>query len=103
MSKFVRILMKNGQTRCADCGEFCQGFKDPFGKILCSDCYFKKFGERPKGQMKKTGLTGIKTQELFEKYKVFEYLDKFYDVLHTTGHRYIINNIDSYIEARINA
>ncbi len=49
------------------------------------------------------GLTGIKTQELFEKYKVFEYLDKFYDVLHTTGHRYIINDIDSYIEARINA
>ena len=41
--------------------------------------------------------------ELFEKYKVFEYLDKFYDVLHTTGHRYIINDIDSYIEARINA
>lgn len=49
------------------------------------------------------GLTGIKTQELFEKYNVFEYLDKFYDVLHTTGHRYIINDIDSYIEARINA
>lgn len=49
MSKFSRILMKNGQTKCAICGEYCQGFKDPFGRILCSDCYFKIFGERPRG------------------------------------------------------
>ena len=46
------------------------------------------------------GMTGIMTQELFEKHKVFDYLDTFYDVLHTTGHRYIINDIDLYIEAR---
>ena len=26
----------------------------------------------------------------------------FYEVLHTTGHRYIINDIDLYIEARKN-
>ena len=49
------------------------------------------------------GLTGIITQELFEKYKVFEYLDTFYGVLHTTGHRYIINDIDSFIDSRKNA
>ncbi len=48
------------------------------------------------------GMTGIMTQELFEKYKVFDYLDTFYEVLHTTGHRYIINDIDLYIEARKN-
>lgn len=45
-------------------------------------------------------MTGFKTQELFEKYKVFEYLDTFYEVLHTTGHKYIIYDIDLYIEAR---
>ena len=46
------------------------------------------------------GLTGLKTQELFEEYKVFEYLDDFFDVLHTTGHKYLIKDIDLYIEAR---
>jgi len=45
-------------------------------------------------------MTGFMTQELFEKYKVFEYLDTFYEVLHTTGAKYIINDIDLYIEAR---
>lgn len=45
-------------------------------------------------------MTGVMTQELFEQYKVFEYLDAFYDVLHTTGHKYIINDIDLYIETR---
>lgn len=49
MSKCVRILMKNGQTRCSICKDPCQGFKDPFGRILCSDCWFKEYGERPRG------------------------------------------------------
>ena len=49
------------------------------------------------------GMTGIMTQELFEKYKVFEYLDDCYEALHTTGHRYIINDIDLYIESRTTA
>ncbi len=31
------------------------------------------------------GLSGLKTQEFFKKYKVFEYFDSFYDVLHTMG------------------
>lgn len=31
---------------------------------------------------------------------MFEYLDTFYEVLHTTGHRYIIYDIDLYIEVR---
>ena len=49
------------------------------------------------------GMTGIMTQELFEKHKVFEYLDAFYEVLHTTGHRYILHDIDSFIDSRKNA
>lgn len=46
------------------------------------------------------GMTGVTAQELFEKYKVFEYLDTFYGVLHSTGHRYIIEDIDIYIKSR---
>lgn len=38
--KYVRYS-KNGETRCANCGAFCQGIKDPTGKILCPDCYRK--------------------------------------------------------------
>lgn len=46
MKKYVinRVLMKNGETRCAECGTPCQGIKDPRGKILCSDCYKKIWG-----------------------------------------------------------
>lgn len=39
--KLLKIIMKNGATQCAECGAFCQGFEDPRGKILCSDCYRK--------------------------------------------------------------
>lgn len=42
--KLLKIIMKNGATQCAECGAFCQGFKDPRGKILCSDCYRKIWG-----------------------------------------------------------
>ena len=45
-------------------------------------------------------MTGFDAQELFEKYSVFEYLDSFYDTLHTMGIEYIINDIDEYIELR---
>ncbi len=46
------------------------------------------------------GMKGVQTQELFEKYKVFEYLDTFYEALHTIGHRYIIYDIDLHIGTR---
>ena len=45
-------------------------------------------------------LTGKQTVELFERYGVFDYLREFYDVLHTTGHNYINNDIDIYLKAR---
>lgn len=47
-------------------------------------------------------LNGFEAEELFEKYKVYDYLDEVYDVLHTTGHKYIINDIDEYINIRKN-
>ena len=45
-------------------------------------------------------LTGKQTLQLFEDYGVFDYLREFYDVLHTTGHDYINNDIDIYLRER---
>ena len=45
-------------------------------------------------------LTGKQVSELFQKYKVLDYLFEFYDVLHTTGYQYINQDIDIYLKAR---
>lgn len=45
-------------------------------------------------------LTGRETMTLFKKYGVLEYLGSCYDVLHTTGRAYIIEDIDLFINAR---
>ena len=37
---------------------------------------------------------------LFNKYSVLDYLWSFYETLHTTGTKYIINDIDLYIKSR---
>lgn len=47
-------------------------------------------------------MSGFEVMNLFKKYDVLNYLEKFYDVLHTTGRAYIIEDIDSFIEARKN-
>lgn len=46
------------------------------------------------------GMTGREAMALFKKYGVLEYLDSFYDVLHTTGRDYLIEDIDLFIAAR---
>lgn len=46
------------------------------------------------------GLTGKEAMELFVKYGVLEYLGKFYDVLHSTGRDYLVQDIDLFIDAR---
>lgn len=46
------------------------------------------------------GMTGKEVMDLFNKYSVCEYLRSFYDVLHTTGMKYIVNDIDLYIKSR---
>ena len=43
-------------------------------------------------------ITSVKTNDDFT--LAFDYLKEFYDVLHTTGHRYIINDIHAYLKAR---
>ena len=45
-------------------------------------------------------LTGKQVAELFIRYNVWEYVYSCYEVLHTTGANYIVEDIDLYIEAR---
>lgn len=45
-------------------------------------------------------LTGSQAVQLFMRHGVFDYLKEFYDVLHSTGHKYIINDIDIYLKSR---
>lgn len=45
-------------------------------------------------------LSGKQVQELFAKYGVFDYIREFYDVLHTTGVQYLMNDIDIYLRSR---
>lgn len=51
----------------------------------------------------KKGMTGKEVMDLFNKYSVCEYIQAFYDVLHTTGTRYIVDDIDLYIKSRQSA
>lgn len=48
-------------------------------------------------------LTGREAMELFKKYGVLDYLNTCFDVLHTTGREYIIEDIDAFIEVCKNA
>jgi hypothetical protein len=48
----------------------------------------------------KYGLKGKECLNIFEKYKVFEYLNQFYDVLHTVSKEYVLEDIEIYIKAR---
>ena len=35
------------ETRCQECGAFTQGWYDHNGRVICPDCYYKIYGERP--------------------------------------------------------
>ena len=45
-------------------------------------------------------LTGKTVIELFNRYRVIEYIRSYYEALHTTGRQYIVNDINQYIKAR---
>ncbi len=45
-------------------------------------------------------LTGRETISIFKKYGVLNYLTSCFDVLHTTGRDYIVEDIDLFIKAR---
>ena len=46
------------------------------------------------------GLKGKETIELFNRYRVLDYINASYDALHTTGKEYIIDDLDIYIVSR---
>lgn len=48
----------------------------------------------------KKNMSGREVIELFNKYSVCEYIKAFYEALHTTGTKYIINDIDLYINSQ---
>lgn len=43
-------------------------------------------------------LSGEQVAELFDKYRIMEYIMTCYEALHTTGEKYIIDDIEQYIE-----
>mgnify|MGYP000309457663 CR=1 FL=1 len=47
-------------------------------------------------------LTGKVALQVFIENKVFDYIESFYDVLHSTGQDYIVEDIDVYINSRKN-
>ncbi len=46
------------------------------------------------------GLTGEQAAQTLDKYGVLEYLEEFYDVLHTQSHQWILEDIDEFINIR---
>lgn len=49
------------------------------------------------------GLSGKNVIELFNHYRVIDYIRDYYEALHTTGRQYIVDDISMYIEARQSA
>lgn len=45
-------------------------------------------------------MSGRDVMVLFNRYSVCDYIRSFYEVLHTTGNKYIVNDIDLYIKSR---
>jgi len=45
-------------------------------------------------------MRGNEAYQLFEKYGVMAYLSEFYDVLHSFGAEYLVQEIDLFVEAR---
>lgn len=48
----------------------------------------------------KEKMTGEEVYKLFQEYKVFEYLKEGYDILHTQGDRWLMEDINSYLKLR---
>jgi len=46
------------------------------------------------------GMSGKEVLRLFKHYGVMDYIRDFYDVLHSFGYQYIVQDIDEFIEVR---
>ena len=42
-------------------------------------------------------LTGKEVYDIFHQYEVFKYITDFYDILHSFGALYLVNDIDEFI------
>ena len=58
-------------------------------KVFCIEQYKNKHN-----------MTGTETVKRFKEFCVFDYLTSFFDVLHTAGAQYIVEDIDMFIAAR---
>ena len=45
-------------------------------------------------------MNGKSVIDLFNRYRVIDYIRNYYEALHTTGRQYIVDDISMYIEAR---
>jgi len=45
-------------------------------------------------------LSGKEVIELFNRYRVLDYIRSYYEALHTTGRQYIVNDIKQYLKTR---
>ncbi len=48
----------------------------------------------------KHNMTGVETVKRFKQFGVLDYLSSFFDVLHSAGAKYIVEDIDMFIAAR---
>ena len=48
----------------------------------------------------KKSMTGKEVYELFEKYGVLNYLQEGYEVLHTQGDSWLVNDIEEFLDVR---
>ena len=46
------------------------------------------------------GMNGKSVVDLFDRYRVIDYIRNYYEALHTTGRQYIVEDICMYIETR---
>lgn len=47
-------------------------------------------------------LTGAETLQLLDKYKVLDYLNEHYEILHTQSRQWILEDIEEFIKLRKN-
>ena len=47
------------------------------------------------------GMNGKSVINLFNRYRVIDYIHDYYEALHTTGRQYIVDDISMYIQARM--
>ena len=46
------------------------------------------------------GLSGADVAKIFDRYGIYEYVTKYFEVLHTMGDEYIVEDIDNYISSK---